>query len=69
MLTVEGMIPPTAEAYLFVRTLAEDERIHGAREIAWDDKDNTGNRVASGVYWCCLDYEGGRETARVVLVR
>jgi hypothetical protein len=52
-----------------VRALAEDERMHGARELDWDGRDDTGNRVASGVYWCCLDYEGARETARVVLVR
>ncbi len=43
--------------------------MHGARELARDGRDNTGSRVASGVCWCCLDYEGVRETARVVMVR
>ncbi len=52
-----------------VRTLVEDERITGSRELAWDGTDGTGSRVASGVYWCCLDYEGERQTAPIVLVR
>jgi hypothetical protein len=35
----------------------------------WRGTDREGNRVASGVYWCTLDCEGRRESARIVLVR
>jgi uncharacterized protein (DUF362 family) len=52
-----------------VRTLLENEPIDDGRELVWDGKDDTGTRVASGVYWCSLDSGGRRETARVVLVR
>jgi uncharacterized protein (DUF362 family) len=52
-----------------VRTLVEDETLTGSRDLSWDGRDDSGVRAASGVYWITLDYEGTRETARVVLVR
>jgi hypothetical protein len=51
-----------------VATLLEGEIADG-RELAWDGTDDAGNRVASGVYWCTLDCDGRRESARIVLVR
>jgi uncharacterized protein (DUF362 family) len=52
-----------------VRTLLDGERAHGELEFAWDGADASGRRVASGVYWCRLDYEGRSETEKLLLVR
>ena len=52
-----------------VRTLLDNERVHGELELAWDGADASGRRVASGVYWCRLDYEGWSATERLLLVR
>jgi hypothetical protein len=52
-----------------VATLIESEPIRDGLELVWNGEDDGGNRVASGVYWCRLDYEGSVETARIVLVR
>jgi len=51
-----------------VATLIEGE-VGGERELVWDGTDASGDRVASGVYWCTLDCSGRRESARIVLVR
>jgi uncharacterized protein (DUF362 family) len=51
-----------------VATLLKGE-VAGERRLVWDGTDEAGNRVASGVYWCTLDCEGRRESARIVLVR
>ncbi len=52
-----------------VRTLLDNERVRGGLELAWDGADASGRRVASGVYWCRLDYEGRSETEKLLLVR
>ncbi len=52
-----------------VATLLDSERAHGERRLVWDGRDASGNRVASGVYWCRLDYEGRSETEKLLLVR
>jgi len=50
-----------------VRRLGSVRR--GRREVVWDGRDDAGDRVASGVYWCTLDCDARRESARIVLVR
>jgi len=52
-----------------VRTLIDNERANGELELAWDGADESGQRVASGVYWCRLDYEGWSESEKLLLVR
>lgn len=51
-----------------VTTLLDGEA-RRSHEIVWGGTDRAGNRVASGVYWCTLDCDGRRESARIVLVR
>ncbi len=52
-----------------VRTLLDNERVGGELEVGWDGRDAGGSRVASGVYWCRLDYEGWSENEKLLLVR
>jgi hypothetical protein len=52
-----------------VDTLLDNERANGEFSLAWSGTDASGRRVASGVYWCRLDYEGLTETEKLLLVR
>ena len=52
-----------------VRTLVDEPRATGEREICWNGRDDSGRRVASGVYWCTLEYAEHRETEKFTLVR
>jgi flagellar hook assembly protein FlgD len=52
-----------------VRTLLDNERASGEFDLEWNGTDDAGRRVASGVYWCRLDYEGRSETEKLLLVR
>jgi hypothetical protein len=52
-----------------VVTLMDRERASGEFELEWNGTDGAGRRVASGVYWCRLDYEGRSETEKLLLVR
>ncbi len=52
-----------------VRTFLRNERASGEFELPWDGADDAGRRVASGVYWCRLDFQGWSETEKLLLVR
>jgi uncharacterized protein (DUF362 family) len=52
-----------------VRTLLDNARVRQDCEYEWDATDDDGVRVASGVYWCRLDYEGRIDTEKLLLVR
>jgi len=52
-----------------VVTLMDSERANGEFDLEWNGTDGAGRRVASGVYWCRLDYEGWTETEKLLLVR
>jgi flagellar hook assembly protein FlgD len=41
----------------------------GAHRMTWDGRDARGQQVASGVYMCRLDQEGGSWSIKMMLVR
>ncbi|MCK4511703.1 hypothetical protein KAW64_08190 [bacterium] len=52
-----------------VRTLVSESLPPGRYEIAWDGHNETGQRLASGVYFCRFDAGGLYETASVTLLK
>jgi flagellar hook assembly protein FlgD len=52
-----------------VRTLVQGRRPAGYNEVTWNGVDESGRRVASGVYWCRLEMPGVVQTRAMVLAR
>jgi len=52
-----------------VRTFDERRDHPGRYEVVWDGRNDRGERVASGVYFCSLEAGGERDTRPVVLLR
>jgi hypothetical protein len=52
-----------------IRTLVEEEQAAGTSEVVWDGKDETGDQVASGVYFYKLKAEDFSQTKKMVLIR
>jgi hypothetical protein len=52
-----------------VRTLASHNESPGAKIVEWNGKDENGETVASGVYFCRLDAPGFTETRKMVILR
>lgn len=52
-----------------VRTFDLSPSHPGRYEVVWDGKNDGGQRVASGVYFCSLEAGGQRDTRQVVLLR
>ncbi len=52
-----------------VTTLIDERLPAGHYEIVWDGRDEGGERVGSGVYFCRLEIAGRPETRRMVLLK
>ena len=52
-----------------VRTLVSSRLPAGRYDIRWDGRNEAGQRLASGVYFCRFEAGGVRETASVVLLK
>ena len=52
-----------------VRTIADGTLPAGPGTAAWDGSDDAGRRVAPGVYFALLRFEGARRVARIVVDR
>jgi flagellar hook assembly protein FlgD len=52
-----------------VRQIADRRLEAGDHQLGWDGRDDSGQRLASGIYWLCLERTGARETKGVVLLR
>jgi len=52
-----------------VRTLVEGEVGTGHRTVVWDGRDDRGAEVESGVYFCLMEADGFRDTAKMVLMK
>jgi hypothetical protein len=52
-----------------VRTLESAAKRPGRYKVTWDGTNDSGGRVASGVYFCSLEAEGKRETRRIIFLR
>jgi hypothetical protein len=51
-----------------VATLAQGGYGAGTHEVVWDGRARGGAATASGVYWYCLEANGGRATRRMILL-
>ncbi|MBD3234834.1 MAG: S8 family serine peptidase, partial [candidate division Zixibacteria bacterium] len=52
-----------------VKNLINKELSGGPHSIIWDSKNNSGQEVASGIYFCRLKVSGAVETRRLTLIR
>jgi hypothetical protein len=52
-----------------VKTLVRDTRAPGIYTITWDGSDDSGNRVASGVYFCRFNVSGYQTTKKVAVLK
>lgn len=52
-----------------VRTLVDGMQETGIYSVSWDGRDNTGARVAAGVYFCALETEQGFLSRKMILVK
>lgn len=52
-----------------VRILVDGERAPGAQDVTWDGTDESGRRVAAGVYFARLEAQGLRSVRSVTLLR
>lgn len=75
--TIEYSIPQSGTASLKVynllgqevrRLINEDQKI-GSYEVKWDGRDDSGRRVASGVYLVRLEAQGQTATGKMLVVR
>jgi len=67
------LIPITLKIYNIlgkeVRRLVSEEQRVGRYEVVWDGKDEQGKDLASGVYFCKLEYGGFIAVRKLVLLR
>ena len=52
-----------------IRTLVDEPQKPGIYEVIWDGKDDRGNDVASGIYFCKLMVESFQKTQKMVLLK
>jgi hypothetical protein len=52
-----------------VKTLVNESKEAGTYEVVWDGKDESGDQVASGVYFYKLDAQDYSQTKKMVLIR
>jgi len=52
-----------------VRTLVNSYKTAGRHKISWDGRDNAGNAISSGVYFCNLKYSTGYINKKIILVK
>jgi hypothetical protein len=52
-----------------MRTLKNDYLPAGSHTVRWDGLDQTGGRVASGIYFCRLDYRGSVQARKMLLLK
>jgi flagellar hook assembly protein FlgD len=52
-----------------VRTLIDEERFAGKHNIYWNSTDNSGRRVASGIYFYTISADNFTQTKKMVLMK
>jgi flagellar hook assembly protein FlgD len=52
-----------------VRILADGPQTAGSRSAAWDGRDDRGNAVGSGVYYCRLEAPGYEQSIKITVLR
>jgi hypothetical protein len=71
--TGDSSIPTTLKIYNVlgqrVKTLVDEPQKPGDYEVVWDGKDDEGNDVASGIYFCKLTAGSYQKTKKMILLR
>jgi len=75
--TIEFAMPRHSHARLFVydllgrqvATLLNRDLPAGTHRVTWDGKDDAGQTIASGIYFYQLNFDGGRQTRKMVLLK
>ncbi len=52
-----------------VKTLIDGQKLNGLQKIKWDGKDDFGNSVTSGIYFCRILSKKIRKTKKIILIR
>jgi hypothetical protein len=52
-----------------VRTLVKEKQNMGNYRVTWNGKDNKGERIAAGIYFCQLQCGGEREIKKLIIIR
>jgi flagellar hook assembly protein FlgD len=52
-----------------VRTLVDQDQFRGTHRVMWDGKDDSGNRLASGMYFYQLKGENALITKKMTLIK
>ena len=52
-----------------VRQIAESHANPGSNRVLWDGRNRSGERVAPGIYFCNLRWNGAQTTKRMLVVR
>lgn len=52
-----------------VRNLLNDTKTAGMHSCLWDAQDNNGNKVASGIYFAVLSYQGNQLSRKLLLMK
>ncbi len=52
-----------------VKTLIDGQKLNGLQKLKWDGKDDFGNSVSSGIYFCRILSNKVRETKKIILIR
>jgi len=52
-----------------VRTLADGHESAGRKQVVWNGADESGRRVASGIYYCRMRAGAYEETVKMTLIR
>jgi len=52
-----------------VRTLVDEEKLPGNYQLVWDGKDQSGEEVASGIYFYRLKSDEYVKTKKMILLR
>jgi flagellar hook assembly protein FlgD len=75
MLSFDVKVNVSADLYIYnikgqrVRDLLKKQILTPGSSIYWDGKDNTGNRVVSGIYFYDIIIENRSESGRLVIIK
>jgi flagellar hook assembly protein FlgD len=52
-----------------IKTLRSGRQIRGMHEIVWDGKNNKGEKISSGIYFCHLMTDEKSLSRKIILLR
>jgi flagellar hook assembly protein FlgD len=52
-----------------VKTIVDEEEVDGSHRAVWNDEDDIGRKVSSGVYFIRLQIETEIKTQKIVIIK